>query len=215
MILVGQYDSPFVRRVAVSLNLLGIPFERDTRSVFSDADEIRRINPLGRIPALVLDGGEVLIDSAAILDHLDERVGPDRALLPPRGEDRRKALRIIALAVGAIDKAGAQTYERSLRPPEKVHQPWIDRCRVQMDAGLDALEAQAGGWFLGRGPLQPDITAGCMIGYLRLHRGGLLPEDIFTAARYPGLARLSDSLEELPAFRAARIAADETMPRGL
>jgi glutathione S-transferase len=204
--------------VAVSLNLLGMPFERDTRSVFADADEMRRINPLGRIPSLVLDGGEVLIDSVAILDHLDELAGPARALLPARGEERRRALRIVALAAGAVDKAGAQTYERSLRPPEKVHQPWIDRCRVQMEAALAALESEAAAsgsgstWFLGRGPLQPDITTGCMIGYLRLHMGSLLPAGIFSEARYPALTRLSAELESLPAFRAARISEDEKMP---
>jgi glutathione S-transferase len=100
MILVGQYDSPYVRRVAISLHALGLDFERNTMSVFADADAMRRINPLGRVPSLVLDGGETLLDSAAILDHLDETVGPARALLPPAGAERRRALQIIALATG-------------------------------------------------------------------------------------------------------------------
>src|SRR5512145_3323668 len=126
MQLVGQYDSPYVRRVAISLTLLGLPFTRNTMSVFADAAEMRRINPLGRIPSLVLDDGEVLIDSAAILDHIDETVGPERALLPPSGAERRRALRIVALATGAIDKAGAVLYERMLRPPDKVYPPWIE-----------------------------------------------------------------------------------------
>ena len=85
MILVGQYDSPYVRRVAISLKLAGLQFTRNTASVFADAEEMRRINPLGRIPSLVLDDGEVLIDSAAILDYIDELIGPERALLPARG----------------------------------------------------------------------------------------------------------------------------------
>src|SRR5258705_11343896 len=89
MLLVGQYDSPFVRRVAISLHVFGIAFERNTKSVFADADEMRRINPLGRIPSLVLDDGEVIIDSAAILDYLDGLVGAERALLPPHGPARR------------------------------------------------------------------------------------------------------------------------------
>jgi Glutathione S-transferase, N-terminal domain len=101
MQLVGQYDSPYVRRVAISLTLLGLPFTRNTISVFADADEMRRINPVVRIPSLILDDGEVLIDSAAILDHVDETVGPERALLPPRGAERRPALRIVALATSA------------------------------------------------------------------------------------------------------------------
>jgi len=80
MILVGQYDSPYVRRVAISLRILGSAYEHGTRSVFADFDAMRRINPLGRIPSLVLPGGETPIDSTAILDWLDETVGPERAL---------------------------------------------------------------------------------------------------------------------------------------
>src|SRR5690242_16135103 len=116
MILVGQYDSPFVRRVAISLRVLGFSYEHDTRSVFADFDAMRRVNPLGRIPSLVLDDGEVLIDSGAILDYLYATVGPARALLPHAGESRRQALRVLALATGTIEKVGAATYERLIRP---------------------------------------------------------------------------------------------------
>src|SRR5215468_8838666 len=116
MILVGQYDSPFVRRVGISLRILGFAYEHDVRSVFGDFDSMRRTNPLGRIPSLVLDDGEVLIDSTAILDWLDETVGPSRALVPRSGAERRRILRLIALASGAVDKAGASAYERIIRP---------------------------------------------------------------------------------------------------
>lgn len=215
MILVGQYDSPYVRRVAVSLHLLGIPFQRDTRSVFADADAMRRINPLGRIPSLILDDGDVLIDSAAILDHIDEQVGPDRALLPARGLDRRRALKIVAMATGAIDKVGACVYEQLLRPSERIYQPWIDRCATQLASGLDALEAAmpASGWILGgAGPTQADVTVGCMIGHLHLRMADVLPTTTFDADHHPRMARLSADLETLPAFRATRASQDETMP---
>ena len=105
MILVGQYDSPYTRRVAVSLGLLGFRFEHDTRSVFGDFDSMRTTNPLGRIPSLILPDGTTLIDSAAILDWLDQTVGPERALLPSGGLARRQALQRIALATGTIDKS--------------------------------------------------------------------------------------------------------------
>lgn len=85
MILVGQLDSPFVRRVAVSMTILGVPFERDGSSVMRNFEDVSRVNPLGRVPALVLDDGEVLVDSNAILDWLDGESGPDRALMPPPG----------------------------------------------------------------------------------------------------------------------------------
>src|ERR1700741_852957 len=98
MILVVQYDSPYVRRVAVRLRVLGLAYGHDTRSVFGDFDSMLKTNPLGRIPSLVLDNGETLIDSAAILDWLDRKVGESRALLPASGEARLRALRPLALA---------------------------------------------------------------------------------------------------------------------
>src|SRR3546814_2976325 len=96
MILVGQFDSPFVRRVAISLRVLGFTYEHDKRSVFGDFDSMRRTNPPGRLPSLVLEDGTVLIDSAAILDWLDEKVGPERALIPPAGPARQRALQLLA-----------------------------------------------------------------------------------------------------------------------
>jgi glutathione S-transferase len=211
VILVGQYDSPYVRRCAIALHLLGLPFERNTLSGFADAEAMRRINPLGRIPSLILDDGEVLIDSAAILDHLDSRVAPERRLLPPAGRDRRAALRVVALATGCVDKAGAIVYERALRPPEKVHQPWIDRCRTQLDSGLAALEAAtAGGWYVADRPLQPDITVACMFDYL----GDRLAEAV-PAGAYPRLAAFAERFAALPAFAATRPSVDELMPAAL
>lgn len=208
MILVGQFDSPYVRRVAIAMHLLDRRFERNPISAFADADAMRRINPLGRIPSLVLDDGEVLIDSAAILDHLDEEVRPDRTLLPPSGSERRRALRITALACGTIDKAGAVVYELSTRPAEKQYAPWIERCRVQFESGLAALEGltPAAGWYLGgRRPLLPDITAGCLVGYLRL---GRMPDVVIP----PRLGALADRCEALPAFAQTRASPDEVMP---
>jgi len=214
MILVGQYDSPYVRRVAVSLHVLELPFERDTRSVFRDAEAMRRINPLGRIPSLVLDDGEVVIDSAAILDHLDEVVGPARALLPPRAAARRRALRTVALATGAIDKAGTIVDEQALRPADKQYQPWLDRCRTQIDSALAELEriteaALAGGarWHGGERLMQADTALGSLLGYLR-HFG---PE-MFPAGAYPALERISDAYEAQPAFARAHPRTDEQPP---
>lgn len=208
MILVGQYDSPYVRRIAISLQLLQLPFARNPISVFSDAEAMRAINPLGRIPSLVLDDGEVVIDSAAILDYLDELVGPRRALLPPSGAPRRAALRVIALASGAIDKAGAIVYDRTLRPPDKQHAPWQERCAVQLSSALAALDdAVPHGWFAGDEPGQADVTTGCALGYLH-HR---FPEAL-PPGRYRALDRFAAACDDLPAFRATRPAADEIMP---
>ena len=209
MILLGQFDSPPTRRIAIAMHMLGIPFERDTRSVFGDQESIRRMVPLGRIPALVLDSGEVMIDSGAILDHLDDQVGPERALVPPRGEPRRRALQTMALATGVLEKAAAIVYERSLRPPAMHFAPWLERCHLQAESGLAALEAATGeGWYLGGAePRQPDITVACVLGWLADRA-----TDVFPPGRYPRLERLRAAAEALPAFVATRPAADEVMP---
>src|ERR1043166_1405894 len=126
MILIGQFDSPFVRRVGSALRLYDLPFEHRPWSTFGDADKIAPLNPLRRVPTLVLDDGEVLIESTAILDHLDELVGPERAMLPERGKPRRQALKICGLATGLADKAVSLLYERLLH--QATSQAWIDRC---------------------------------------------------------------------------------------
>src|SRR5258705_13985846 len=98
MILIGQYDSPFVRRVAIALRLYDQPFEHRPWATFGEGDRIAPHNPLRRVPTLVLDGGEALIESTAILDYLDEMVGPEKAMIAADGAERRRGLRICALA---------------------------------------------------------------------------------------------------------------------
>lgn len=207
MILVGQYDSPYVRRVAVSLHQLGIPFERAPLSTFRDIEEMRRINPTLRVPALVLDSGETLTDSHAILDWLDHEVGPERALMPPAGSDRRRCWQAIGLASTACDKAKDILYENALRPPEKVHRPVVERCRAQLEAALAGLEALAGQpWVLGDAISQADITTVCTLGFVR----DAVP-DAASAGRWPGLDRLSKQCEALPAFKAGAPGAAEQL----
>jgi glutathione S-transferase len=206
MILVGQYDSPFVRRVAVSLRVLGFDYQHDTRSVFGDFDAMLRVNPLGRVPSLVLDDGTVLIDSAAILDHLDETVGPARALLPQAGAARREALRRIALATGAVDKVGAAAYERIIRPAARRWPEWIERCRTQAAGALAALAAES--WPATSALDQAQITTACMLRYARLVDPELLPQ-----GRYPSLDALAERCEAWPEFKAT-FPAEYAVPTG-
>ena len=199
MILIGMFDSPYVRRVAVSLRLLDLDFEHRDWSVGADFDRIRAFNPLGRVPTLALDDGEVLSESSAILDWLDESVGAQRALLPRDGADRRRSLQIMALATGAADKGVAQLYERAFRPPEKRHEPWVARCRTQMEttlAVLDRICADTQGTWLGGDRIgQVDITLTAVSTFL--HEALELDP-----ARHPALARRTALGEALPAFRA-------------
>jgi glutathione S-transferase len=201
VLLIGMLDSPFVRRVAVSMQLLDIGYEHANWSVGRDFDRIRAYNPLGRVPTLVLDDGEVLSESAVILDYLDDRVGPARALLPASGGERREALRQMAMAIGAAEKGREQIYERAFRPPDKLHEPWLERCRSQMHGGLTELERYCAArgaqqWLVGDTLGQADITASCAFTFLRESlRQPELP------ARYPRLNALVERCEAKPAFK--------------
>ncbi len=213
MILIGQFDSPFTRRIAIALNLYGMPFSRDTRSIFTDAVALGRISPLTRIPALVLDDGEVLIDSAAILDFLDEAAGP-AALLPKSGPERRFALQFTALAMGLVEKAGAVVYERHFHPPAHRNPAWEARCLGQTRAGLAECARRFRGPFAcGETLTHADVMLTCAIGYMRDRLAEALSGDV----SIPGLDRLialADTCEGMAAFRANAVAASETMPQG-
>ena len=206
MILVGQYDSPYTRRVAISLATLGLAYGHDTRSVFGDFESMRTTNPLGRIPSLVLDDGTVLIDSAAILDWIDEHVGPDRALLPRSGAARMHALQRIALANGAVDKiGGGVNYETMIRPKQYRWPEWIARCQTQ---GLGALAALDALDWPDASPLdQALITTGCALDYIAVTQPRLMSE-----TRYPTLDRLLKQVRAMPEFRATSFA-DYAVPR--
>ena len=205
MILVGQYDSPYTRRVAISLQVLGFAYEHDTRSVFGDFDSMRGTNPLGRIPSLILDDGTVLIDSAAILDCLDELAGPTRALLPPAGRARREALQRVALANGVVDKlGGGVNYERLVRPSPYRWPAWIERCTTQGQGALAALDALD---WPERQIDQAQITMVCAFDYVRITAPDLVPE-----GRYTQLEQLAARLCARPEFRATRFS-DYAVPR--
>src|SRR4029450_7597181 len=144
MLLIGVNRSPYTRRVVVTLKAYGLPFEQRDLSGFGNRAEVRTANPLGRIPTLVLDDGETLLDSGAIVDHLDQTYGGDHPLTPKAGADRRAVLRVAALMMGACDKGLHAAYERNHHPAEKVHQPWIDDCLAQMKSALAAVDAMIG-----------------------------------------------------------------------
>jgi len=140
MRLIGMLDSPYVRRVAVTLRLLGIPFEHQPLSVFSTYDQFRRINPLVKVPTLVCDDGTVLVDSNLIIDYAEALVG--RSLWPAELAPRTRALRMAGLAIAACEKVQQIVYELQLRPADKRHAPWLERVESQVRAALDALDAE-------------------------------------------------------------------------
>ena len=210
MILIGMYDSSYTRRVAIAMALYGMAFEHRAWSVGRDFDRIREYSPLGRAPTLVLDDGEVLTESAMMLDYLDDVVGPQRALMPATGLARRDAQRLIALATGAIDKAVLIVLERIFRPVEMHSELWLSRCRVQVEGALHELEkacaARAGhDWLIGDTMSHADIAVACFTTHLR----EALPLDL---APWPALRAHVDRCEALPVFRDHYIPFDAPVP---
>lgn len=199
MQLIGLYDSPYVRRVAISMRLLGLPFEHIALSVFRHQDEMRKINPLLKVPVLVLDNGERLIDSTFILDYLDDLAPPEKRLVPASGEGRRIVQQQCAIALVATEKTIQAYYETTLRPSAFSYAPWIDRCIAQMHDAFSMIEAQSdSGLLTGARITQADITKAVALRFARHVHG-----DHFPRGRYPCLDRLSDHCETLPAFVAA------------
>ena len=105
MILLGRYLSPFVRRVAATLELYGLPFENNPlQHTGDDAPKLRELNPVGRVPALILDDERIIVDSHIILDYLDRHVGPDKALTPVAGEERDRVEQVNAYALWCVER---------------------------------------------------------------------------------------------------------------
>lgn len=143
MILIGQYDSPFVRRVAIALNHYGLTFERRVLSVFMDFDEMLVLNPLGKVPSLVLDDGETLFESRAIIDYL-ESIAPEAKRLAPLEEpDRRRVLKVEAIGIGLAEKIYERGIERSRRSPGTSDPKWCERLERQILSATGWLEGAA------------------------------------------------------------------------
>lgn len=198
MKLIGRNVSPFVRRVAVVMRLSGLSYEQENLATADQLEEIKEYNPVGRVPALELDDGEVLIDSTAIIDYLTEMAPSDKKLVPISGPERWAVLRYTAIALGVMDKGVALSYERKRRPADKVWDEWVARLSGQVEGGLDALEQALQGvdWLVGDEMTLADVTAVCAIDFAM----AAAPE-FATADRYPRLASLSERCaEDHPAF---------------
>jgi glutathione S-transferase len=196
MILIGQYDSPFVRRVGVALRLYHLPFEHRPWSVFGDADKIRPLNPLTRVPTLVLDDGFVLTDSHLILDYLDSLVADP--MFPRDQPMRRRALQSAALAMGLAEKAVSLFYERRLH--EVTSPVWVARCQSQIGAVLAVLEsdraAQTSPFWLGDRISHVDIAVACALRFVTDAH-----PDVVGAASCPKLLGFAAKLEALEVFQ--------------
>ncbi|WP_349960252.1 glutathione S-transferase [Rhizobium sp. ZPR3] len=200
MRLIGMLDSPFVRRVAISLRALDIAFVHEPLSVFSAFDAFADINPVVKAPSLVTDDGIVLMDSSLMLEHAERIAVPGHSLMPLDPRAHARSLRIIGLALAACEKTVQIVYEHNLRPMEKQHQPWLDRVHSQLAAAYRLLEVempQADSWLFGTRPLQADITSAVALRFTR----EMLPDALDVRA-CPRLHALSARAEESDEFRA-------------
>jgi glutathione S-transferase len=204
MQLIGMLDSPYVRRVAIAMRLLELPFEHHPISVFRGFDAFARINPVVKAPTLVCDDGSTLMDSGLIIDWLEAIAG--RSLWPSARVERQRALRLAGLALAACDKGVQIVYEQELRPLDRQHGPWLERVRGQMRAALQALDAE-----IAAAPLASDaagLTNGGLMTAVAWTFLQLRPEVAAVGADCHALADFARRVERLPAF--AAIPADET-----
>jgi glutathione S-transferase len=199
MHLIGMLDAPYVRRVAISLKLMGISFTHEPLSVFQQFDAFAEINPVVKAPTLVTGDGTILMDSTLILDYAERLAPPERRLAPGDETAFLKAQRLVGLALAACEKSVQMVYERNLRPAEKQHQPWLDRVNGQLLAAYRILEAEVhshDGWLFGERPLQADVSVAVAWSFTQ----SVLADDV-PKRDYPAIAAFAASAESLEEFR--------------
>lgn len=199
MILIGQYDSSYVRRVGIALKLYGIAFEHRPWSIFGNADELQAVNPLIRVPTLVLDDGEVLIESHLILDYIDSLVPVERRMFPSAEPLRHRALKVAALATGFADKGVSLFYEKALHK-DRLSPIWVERCTSQIIATLGQLEAdrreRSTNWWFGDAVGHADIAVACAMRHVSDAHPGLIDP-----VNYPAVIAHAQRMEAMPVFQ--------------
>jgi glutathione S-transferase len=210
VILVGQYDSPFVRRVGVALNHYSMPFERQVLSVFQDFDAMLSVNPLGKVPTLILPGGEPIYDSRAIIEYLEGIAAPDRRLTPTDPEQRRDMLRIEAVGLGLAEKTYERGIEFTRRSPGTQDPAWVARLERQIGSALSWLEALPHAkWLVGDRMSRADLAVTVAATYA----AEKLPS-LYSAADFPRLEAQRRKCEALAPFAQAPYSAAEALATG-
>jgi glutathione S-transferase len=210
MQLIGRYSSPYVRRVAVTMGFYGIDCAHANLTPFGEEKaDVRKFNPLGRVPALVLDDGEQITDSGAIIDYLDGFVGAGQSLTPFAGALRREALNVIAVASGTTDKLVSALYEHHFRPKDMIYRPWVEMCERQVVDGFQWLDQRlTDTWFVDGRMTQADISVAVFWQFGQGKRPGF-----FGRMNCQCLQSLSDRLAETKAFQ--RTVPGEGLPKGI
>jgi glutathione S-transferase len=197
MKLIGMLDSPYVRRVAICMKLLGLDFEHESISVFRTYDQFAKINPVVKAPTLIVDNGTILMDSTVILQYLATLAGPN-PLFPTEPDHALRAARLTGLALAASEKSVQVIYERNLRPADKQHEPWVERVRTQLLAAYADLERELAAAPLPQTQAQFDAALiAVAVAWNFTHM--MLPETL-SKTDHPQLAKLGTLAESLPVF---------------
>lgn len=198
MRLIGMLDSPYVRRVAISLKLMGLGFTHEPVSVFRQFDAFAALNPVVKAPTLITDDGVALMDSSLILEHVETLASAERRLTPADPGAHARSQRLIGLALAACEKTVQIVYEFNLRPAEKRHEPWLDRVTGQLHAAYGLLEdeiADPRAWLAVDRPMQADVTAAVAWRFTQF-----IQPDLVQPSAHPKLAAFSERAEALPEF---------------
>lgn len=208
--LVGQYDSPFVRRAAVALHHHGIAFERTVKSVFQDFDTILHTNPLGKVPTLILDDGRQIFDSRAIVEYLDAMAPAAKRLTLPPGDDYLAMLQIEAVGIGLAEKIYERGIEFARRSPGTQDPAWVARLEQQIASALEWLEQRAtGDFFVAERLTRADLAVATAMTFLAAKQ-----PQLHDPARRPKLERHRVLCEALSAFSAAAYSEAEALATG-
>lgn len=197
MKLIGMLDSPYVRRVAITFDTLGVPFEHEAVSVFSTFEKFQSINPVVKAPTLICDDGEIVMDSSLILQLVEATNTGCPSLWPEDPLERQHAFRAVSLALAACEKSVQTVYERNLRPESAQYEPWLLRVRGQLLAAYAGLEQEVED----RGALFSGLTHASIAGAVAWQFTQSVLTSIVPVERHPYLAELSQQLESLPQFR--------------
>lgn len=195
MKLIGSYTSPFVRKVRVVLAEKKIEADFTIESPWTPDTQVPEVNPLGKIPVLILDDGTPLFDSRVIVEYLDN-VTPNNKLMPAPNRERMEVKRWEALADGLLE-AGVAAFLEAKRPDGEKSPVWIARQREKIQRTLDYMAKELGenSWCMGTHFSMADIAVGVSLGYLDFR----FP-DIDWRTTHPGLARVFEKLMQRPSF---------------
>jgi glutathione S-transferase len=197
MKLIGMLDSPYVRRVAIALDLHGLAFEHEAVSVFSTFEKFQHINPVVKAPTLICDDGELIMESSLILQFIEATKTGGRSLWSQDHIALQHQFRTLSLALAACEKSIQIVYEKNLRPVAAQYQPWLERVRGQLLVAYAGLEQE----LAKHSALSAETSHASIATAIAWQFTQSELPAVVSAAQHPLIAKLAQQLEQLPAFQ--------------